>query len=66
MAKNSHTMPTLTKIYKGMIKMYFDESIAWDKANLQDDYDNGYITQPEYESQLAEIEGIEQEYYDEY
>lgn len=43
--------------------MYFDESIAWDKANLQDDYDNGYITQPEYESQLAAIERMEQEYY---
>ena len=59
-------MPTLTKIYKGMIKMYFDESMAWDKASLQQDYDNGYITQTEYESQLAEIEAIEQEYYDEY
>lgn len=46
--------------------MYYDESIAWDKANLQDDYDNGYITKTEYQKQLAEIETAEQEYYDEY
>lgn len=44
--------------------MYFDESIAWDKANLQEDYDNGYITEAEYQLQLANIEAIEQEYYD--
>ena len=43
--------------------MYFEESIAWDKANLQDDLDDGFITYEQYQEQLAEIEAKEYEYY---
>ena len=46
-----------------MITMYFEEEIANEKAILQDELDDGFITESQYYSKLAEIEAREYEYF---
>jgi len=43
--------------------MYFEEEIATEKAFLQDELDDGFITESEYNLRLAEIEAREYEYF---
>lgn len=41
----------------------FEDCIAWDKAELEEKYHEGYITTEEYETELAAIEEKENEYF---
>ena len=45
------------------MNMYFEEEIANEKAILQDEIDEGFITESEYNLRLAEIEAKEEQYY---